>query len=88
MPQTSLCANCLQPKDDFAAYYCTSCNEAVRQVEDAAETQKLPMFQYRALKEQALAGCRLHGSMGAKHSPATPFSRIDDTDFRSRMGLD
>ena len=88
MPQTSTCANCLAPKDDISAYYCTDCNLAVQQVEVLAENEKLPMLQYRALKDQALAGQRGRGSMGSKHRPDLPFSRIDDAEFRTRMGLD
>ena len=87
MPQTSTCANCLRPKENTESYYCTDCNSAVQAVEELADNQKLPMFQYRALKEQALAGCRMHGSMGSKHHPGNPFSPINDADFRARMGL-
>jgi hypothetical protein len=87
MPQTSTCANCLAEKANINDYYCTDCNLAVQQVETLADNEKLPMLQYRALKDQALAGQRGRGSMGSKHRPDSPFSRIDDTDFRTRMGL-
>jgi len=88
MPQTASCPNCLGVKTNWEAYYCDACSQALQVVEDAAENQKLPMFEYRALKEQALAGRRGRGNMDAKHRPDTPFSRIDDTEFRARMGLD
>lgn len=88
MPQTATCANCLGAKDNLSDYYCPTCNAVLAEVENKAENEKLPMLEYRALKDQALAGQRGRGNMSAKHRPDLPFSRIDDTEFRTRMGLD
>lgn len=88
MPQTTTCANCLGSKEDTSTYYCADCNLAVEAVETLADNDKLPMFEYRALKEQALAGRRGRGNMGSKLRPDQIFSRINDSEFRARLGLD
>lgn len=88
MPMTSTCPNCLQQKTNYADYYCTTCQGAVNTIETKATSEKWDMGRYRREKEMALAGQRPHGNMGGKHNPGRPFSRIDDTALRARLGLD
>jgi hypothetical protein len=88
MPLTAACPNCLTAKTNYEEYYCPDCQKVVDDVEAKADNDKLSMFEYRSLKEQALAGRRMQGNMARKTAPNQMFKRIDDTAFRARMGLD